>query len=187
MPRHPLGDKPMTDAERQRRRRERLRQERGPAPEAELSASEALTKARQEIAALRRQLAVAVATEAKVQFTKAQQAHVDTAIRRRARELEKEHAAREAQLEHHFREEVIKRCNENEAKRFPLLQERENRAFEREEYWRKMMNNHKPIFNETEFNIIRACLHPDNSASEDKRKTAFMAVNVKKLQLTGKK
>jgi hypothetical protein len=33
MPRKPIGDQAMTDAERQRRRRERLRKERGAAPE----------------------------------------------------------------------------------------------------------------------------------------------------------
>ena len=116
MPRHPLGDKAMTDAERQRRRRERLRQERGPAHEAELSRGDALSlsEARQEIAALQRQLAATRAPPeppaATIQFTKAQQTHVDAAIRRRTRELEKDFAARKAALEATFAIEVDKRA-----------------------------------------------------------------------------
>jgi hypothetical protein len=54
MPRHPLGEKAMTDAERQRKRRERLRKERGPAPETDSRAE--LTKARHEIYNLRQRI-----------------------------------------------------------------------------------------------------------------------------------
>jgi hypothetical protein len=61
MSRRPLGEKPMTDAERQRKRRELLRQERAPAPGRRDTASEALREARREIASLRAQLAAALA------------------------------------------------------------------------------------------------------------------------------
>lgn len=58
MPRQPLGDQPMTDAERQRKRRERLRQERGPVDPSPAAIIDALRK---ENAALRRRLAAAYA------------------------------------------------------------------------------------------------------------------------------
>jgi hypothetical protein len=53
MPRPPLGDRAMTDAERQRKRRERLRQERGPA----LTDRQKLIEAQQEIERLRQRIA----------------------------------------------------------------------------------------------------------------------------------
>ena len=67
MPRHPLGETAMTDAERQRKRRERLRKERGPTimvetlwAEIGLLAGE-LAAARAEIARLKQQLAAKAA------------------------------------------------------------------------------------------------------------------------------
>jgi hypothetical protein len=52
MPRPPLGEKAMTDAERQRRRRERLRKEQGP----KLSDRQKLIEAQKEIDRLRRRV-----------------------------------------------------------------------------------------------------------------------------------
>jgi hypothetical protein len=65
MPRPPLGDKAMTDAERQRRRRERLRQEQGPKPKPDKTASADLIEARKRIAALEKQLEAEQARPAK--------------------------------------------------------------------------------------------------------------------------
>jgi hypothetical protein len=59
MPRPPIGERAMTDAERQRKRRERLRKERGPVVETVQSLKSELGRARQKIAALRRQVAIA--------------------------------------------------------------------------------------------------------------------------------
>jgi hypothetical protein len=115
MPRRPLGDKPMTDAERQRRRRERLRRERLQQEQGPQS------KLLQEIAGLRRQL-----------------------------DRQSAAAAREK----------LELCYET------------------------LTNN---LFNETEFMTLLACVHPDNSASEHKRDTAFKALNAMKFQLTGKR
>lgn len=56
MPRMPIGDRAMTAAERQRCWRERLRQQRGPAPTVQ-SLKAQLSRARREIATLRRRLA----------------------------------------------------------------------------------------------------------------------------------
>ena len=198
MPRHPLGDKPMTDAERQRRRRERLRRERGPAHEAELSRGDALSlnEARQEIAALQRELAARRAPPepptATIQFTKAQQAHIEAAIKRRVRELEKDFAARKAALEQTFAIEIDKRAQAQCDARFPKLQERSNKLYRMEEQWREMMNNHKPIFTGAEFGAIRFCLHTDMHPKAEpdvkaKLNHAFVTFNLKKLQLTGKK
>lgn len=59
MPRHPIGDRVLTGAERQRQWRERLRQERGPATADADGSSRELIKARHEIERLRAQLAAA--------------------------------------------------------------------------------------------------------------------------------
>ncbi len=59
LPRHPIGDRAMTGAERQRQWRERLRQERGPATAEADGSSRELIKARNEIERLRAQLAAA--------------------------------------------------------------------------------------------------------------------------------
>ena len=63
----------------------------------------------------------------------------------------------------------------------------EKEASEKAYHYGQMINNHNPIFTEEEFRTIIICLHPDNSASKEKRDTAFKAVQARKLQLTGKK
>jgi len=120
---------------------------------------------------------------ASVKFTKAQDHHVEVVVRRHLKEVEKERKAWLAK----FWEQVTQKANESCEKRFPHLQERENAAFRKEEYWQNMINKHKPIFTEQEFSDIRMCLHPDNSASKEKREHAFHTFNIMKLQLTGKK
>ena len=118
-----------------------------------------------------------------VKFTKAQELHVEVAVRRRIKEVEKERKEWLAK----FWQQVGQMADEACQKRFPGLQDRENAAFRQEEYWRDIINKHKPIFTEAEFGDIRMCLHPDNSASNEKRNHAFNTFNIKKLQLTGKK
>ena len=54
MPRHPLGEKAMTDAERQRKRRGRLRKERG--PDDRLSDRQKLAEAQKEMWRLRQRI-----------------------------------------------------------------------------------------------------------------------------------
>lgn len=110
-----------------------------------------------------------------VTFTKAQQKHVEIAIRRRAKELE-------AQFEERVRKAV--------GERFDVLSPghklRVKQAEEKYVHYQRLINNHKPIFTEAEFMTILACLHPDNSASPEKREHAFKTFNLMKLQLTGK-
>ena len=115
-----------------------------------------------------------------VTFTKAQTHHIEAKIKALSRQLEKEAKLREES----FNERVRVRFLEEKNRVFPDLQQRENDAFRAEENFRKMMRD-KAIFTEAEFSNIRLCLHPDNSASEDKRKLAFVTFNLKKLQLTG--
>lgn len=109
MPRHPVGDKAMTGAERLRRWRERKPQERGPAPEADRSASEALSKAsealsnaRQEIASLREQLPAAAAEPSSQDLIEARQ-EIDR-LRQRVAALEDETATLRIALEHERKE-----------------------------------------------------------------------------------
>jgi hypothetical protein len=61
---------------------------------------------------------------------------------------------------------------------------RSNDAFEENQRWRNLINNHKAIFTAAEFMTILKCLHPDNSASAEIRADAFRLFNAKKLQLT---
>ncbi len=70
---------------------------------------------------------------------------------------------------------------------FPTLVEDQRKAHEAESFFRKMINDHKPPLTEAEFMTILACLHPDNSASPEKRDDAFKIFNAVKLQLAGKK
>jgi hypothetical protein len=61
-----------------------------------------------------------------------------------------------------------------------------NDAFKDQQHWKKLINNHKPLFTMDEFRAIVMGLHPDNSASEETRARAMQSVTDKKLQLTGK-
>jgi hypothetical protein len=111
-------------------------------------------------------------TPPKPEFTKASIRHIDAQIKI----LD---AVREATFEERVRAH-IKEHRET-------LDRMTKEAGEKAVHYNKMINSHRAIFTETEFNNIRNCLHPDNSASESNRKDAFMAFNAKKLALTGKK
>jgi hypothetical protein len=110
-----------------------------------------------------------------VVFTKAQEAHVNAAITRRTRELEDS-----------FSERIRKAAQELYDKNFPDFQEELNRAHRTEKYYRKLIDMHQPILTDAEFLLILACLHPDNSASNERRETAFRTFNAVKFRLTGK-
>ena len=112
----------------------------------------------------------------RVQFTKATQAHIDALTARRLKELEKE-----------FNERVRVRTLEENRDYLSQLNRLESEAKEQKQTYQSLNNDHKPIFNETEFTIILTCLHPDNSASKEKRDMAFKAFNAMKFQLTGKR
>ena len=102
--------------------------------------------------------------------------HIEAIIARRLRELEKGFSER-------VRLQVLE---ENDPYREHLRQAKEEASKEKNRY-ESLNNDFKPIFNETEFITILTCLHPDNSASVEKRNTAFRAFNAMKFQLTGKR
>ena len=109
MPRHALGEKPMTDAERQRKRRERLRQEQGQPDQSPAAMIDALRK---ENAALRRQLATKAdptSPAAPVQDAKLAQARQEIErLKERIRRLEAaahKSPGADAELPHASREE----------------------------------------------------------------------------------
>lgn len=91
------------------------------------------------------------------------------------------------QLESEFNDRVrLSMLEHNESYRTGLEKLREEAA-QKEKLYNQLINNYKPIFTEDEFRTIIACLHPDNSASKERRESAFNMVNIKKIQLTGKR
>jgi len=124
----------------------------------------------------RARLEIEAARTASLTFTKAQLADVEAAITKRTRALEGA-----------FQERVSEAARKLYDENFPKLQEEQNEAHRVEKFFRKMINDHKPVFTATEYMTILACLHPDNSASKEKRDSAFTAFSAMKFQLTGKK
>ena len=112
----------------------------------------------------------------RITFTKAQDHHVQARLRILAKQLETE-----------FAERVRLAVLEQSADYRATLERLQREASEKWERYDNLINNHKPIFNDTEFTTILTCLHPDNSASAEKRNTAFRSFNAVKFQLTGKK
>jgi hypothetical protein len=111
-----------------------------------------------------------------VKISKAQEYHINAMIIRRKREIEAE-----------FDERVrLKMLEHNEAYRAGL-EKLKTEAQKKFDLYEKLLNKHRPLFTEDEFRTIMACLHPDNSASKEKREIAFTKFIEKKLQLTGAK
>lgn len=115
-------------------------------------------------------------------FTKVQARHVEALAKKLERHLHKQ-----------FENVVETRVNQQVAKRKAALEsareaciEQKNKAFEDQQHWLKLINNHKPPLSLEEFRTIVMVLHPDNSASEETRARALQSVTDKKLQLTGK-
>jgi hypothetical protein len=90
-------------------------------------------------------------------------------------------------LENEFNERVRLKMLEQNKDYLSKLERLQKEASEKYSRYTDLINNYKPIFSEDEFRTIIACLHPDNSASKEKRETAFYAFNMKRFQLTGKK
>ena len=113
---------------------------------------------------------------ASTSYTKAQDHQVEARIRM----LDK---AREAEFNERVRLAMLEK---NKAFR-TVLEQSKREANEKSERYERILNNYKPIFTEEEYRNILICLHPDNSASKERREAAFRAFSVMKLQLTGKK
>ena len=100
---------------------------------------------------------------------------------------DKQVEARLKVLEAQFNERVRLTMLERNKDFIATLEQSKKEASEKAYHYGQMINNHNPIFTEEEFRTIIICLHRDNSASKEKRDTAFKAVQARKLQLTGKK
>jgi hypothetical protein len=109
-------------------------------------------------------------------FTKAQNREIDARVKVRLAKMEEE-------FDERVRQAMLQK---NEAFRSGLekLKIEAQRKFD---LYEGLVNKHKPLYTEAEFTTIIMCLHPDNSASKEKRDEAFKLVNLKKLQLMGKK
>ena len=112
-----------------------------------------------------------------LKLTKAQAHHIEMMVK-----LEVKTATE--QLNVSFEREVEKRNKADIDKSFPDLEEMRRKAAINERYFREQMEKHA-IFTEAEYRDLLLCTHESNP-SDETRKRAFMALNAKKLQLTGK-
>ena len=87
-------------------------------------------------------------------------------------------------LESAFQDRVREAAQKLYDDNFPTLQKEQNKASETVQLYTRLINDRRPIFTAAEYTTILACLHPDNSASNEKRETAFRAFSAMKLQLT---
>jgi chromosome segregation ATPase len=103
MPRHPLGETAMTDAERQQKRRERLRQERDAARDAaSLSDRQKLAEAQQEIERLRKELAAASKPAPATDFERGRLIMENTRLKMKLDDARKDEPEQIAQLRRHI-------------------------------------------------------------------------------------
>lgn len=114
--------------------------------------------------------------KSEVKINKRQLALVDARIKVLSKKLEDE-----------FNERVRLTMLEKNKEYRNGLEKLQKEAKENIELYTKLINRHKPLFTEDQFRTIIACLHPDNSASTEKRETAFRLFQTMKTQLTGKK
>lgn len=119
-------------------------------------------------------------------YTKAQNHHIDMMVKTYMRELNVKFKQRIEELETEFDARVQKRFEEAKAAAWPLFEKETEEARLDKEYYRKMINGHKPPFTMKEYSDIVLAVHPDNSASKETRARALQSVTDKKLQLTGK-
>ena len=125
-------------------------------------------------AALRIVRAEAEAPPLQPQFNKAQDFEVEARVKARVLELEKEFNAR-----------VIAENKKQIDILFPRLEKMREDAKRTEKLYREQIAK-IAILTEAEYlDILKTC-HPDNVATKVVRERAFIAVNSKKLQLTGK-
>jgi nitroreductase len=121
-------------------------------------------------------------TDSPVQFTPAQQKDIDATIKQYQKNS---NAAFWATVDKEASKLVaaqVEKLAPGLLAREKEAQEAKNRAYRQEQHYRDLCAK-AAIFNETEFANIRNCLHPDNSASDDKRTAAFAAFNAQKARL----
>ena len=109
-----------------------------------------------------------------LRFTKAQDAHVEARLKARRQELEREFDAR-VMAENKRQIDIL----------FPKLEKIQESAKLAEKYQREQLEKND-VFTEAEYRDLLLCTHEANP-SEDTRQRAFMVLNAKKFQLTGKR
>jgi hypothetical protein len=108
-----------------------------------------------------------------IYYTKAQDHHVEMKLKILDKEREKSFEAR-VTAENKRQIDIL----------FPQLEEIQNAAKRNEKYYREQIERHA-IFTEAEYRDLLFCTHEANPSKET-RERAFIALNAKKLQLTGK-
>ena len=100
-----------------------------------------------------------------------QQLPLPTYTKAQDRQVEARIKVLEAEFDERVRLTMLEHNKDYRAKLATMIKE----ASEEHVYYRKLINSHRPIFNDTEYmNIVRAC-HPDNSAGKETRESAFRA------------
>lgn len=124
----------------------------------------------------------ALALNAQGKFTKAQARHVEALTKKLQRDFNSQFAAAvEAQVNKlvEERKAALERAQ-------AVCRKQLNDAFKDQQHWRKLIDNHKPIFTKAEYIDILFCARNDHVA-QDKHHRATLALEAKKLQLTGEK
>jgi hypothetical protein len=111
------------------------------------------------------------------------QQKLDAAIRQHQRKLDMEHAARMRNLNEEVRQRVLQEGKEHIGR----LQKMEEDIYEKEKWYRTLINNHKPPLTVDQYKLIGRCVHPDGelSVSPAVRHEAFILFKAKKEVLTG--
>ena len=114
---------------------------------------------------------MATGTTTAITYTKAQDHHIRAKIK-----------ILEAEFRDHVRRAAQKLYDEN----FPTLEREKLEAFQQKRDYERLFNAHEHIFTMAEYNDLLLCTHEANP-SDETRKRAFMALNARKFQLTGKR
>jgi hypothetical protein len=109
-----------------------------------------------------------------LRFTKAQERHIEALVKLKAKEFEKD-----------FEDRVVEETKKRIDVLFPKLEKLEESAKTNEKYYRERLES-LAIFSEAEYRDILLCTHEANPSKET-RERAFITLNAKKLQLTGRK
>ena len=111
---------------------------------------------------------------AELRFTKAQDAHVEARLKMLSKQLEADFNAR-VMAENKKQIDIL----------FPKLEKIQESAKLAEKYHREQIEKNA-VFTEAEYRDLLLCTHEANP-SEETRQRAFMVLNAKKFQLTGKR
>jgi DNA-binding CsgD family transcriptional regulator len=86
---------------------------------------------------------------------------------------------------HNIDEEVRQRVLKEGKEYLAMLKKREDNLYEKEKWYRTLINNHRSPFTVDEYKSILVCLHPDGERTPVKLQVAFVLFTSKKEILTG--